>query len=426
MSIRQPKPLQIRLPFSVPKPNKSTKSDKKICGICRKKESKYVCPRCNILYCSLDCFRDESHSQCSEPFYKSTVLSTIASDPKAGLEEKKSMVEMLRRFEESQAEGGEGSEDFLKELEELEKEEEEYDELLQKLDGVDLDSIDSNQLFHLLPQQHRDAFLAALRNPDSEETKELLEEATKDEDEDRDVPDVLPWWEGEQLQENEEADDDEAEEKTRIRAAPTPGLIPDEIIDAISPPDGVGQKLIYNAVAICIAYLHTLLSFRLPSLSSDHLQQANVTPQEVKEYIGKLVPFLIDPKSTVRYENPSSAWGNVWDNIVEDLPTSHSNISTLQHLLSLVPPLIHPPIVQPSLPKIFYVLSDLYQLYSIPKPGGAIPRKLAFYNKALLSLSRSGWLRIEKQLENELEMIKNDNEDDNPDVQEERKELKVL
>ncbi|OCF79062.1 hypothetical protein I204_01006 [Kwoniella mangroviensis CBS 8886] len=426
MSIRQPKPLQIRLPFSVPKPNKSTNTDIKICGICRKKESKYVCPRCNILYCSLDCFRDESHSQCSEPFYKSTVLSSIAADPKAGLEEKKSMVEMLKRFEESQAEGGEGSEEFLKELEELEREEEEYDELLEKLDGVDLDSIDSNQLFHLLPQQHRDAFLAALKNPDSEEAKELLEEATKDEDEDRDVPGVYPWWEEQQLQENKEADDDdEAEEKTRIRTAPVPGLIPDEIINAISPPDGVGQKLIYNAVAICIAYLHTLLSFRLPSLSSNYLQQANITPQEVKEYIGKLVPFLIDPKSTVRYENPSSAWGKVWDNIVED-PSSHSSISTLQHLLSLVPPLFHPPIVQPSFPKVFNVFSNLYHFYGIPKSGGAVPRKLAFYYKALLSLNRSDWLGIEKQLGNELETIKIEHEDVNPVVQEERNELKVL
>ncbi|WVW79523.1 hypothetical protein I302_101492 [Kwoniella bestiolae CBS 10118] len=427
MSIKQPKPLQIRLPFSVPRPNKSTNTDKKICGICRKNESKYVCPRCNVLYCSLDCFRDESHSQCSEPFYKSTVLSSIASDPKAGLEEKKSMVEMLRRFEETQAEGGEGSEDFLKELEELEKEEEEYDELLEKLNGVDLDSIDSNQLFHLLPQQHRDAFLQALKNPDSEEAKSLLEEATKDQN--RKVPEVLPWWEEQQLDNDEEVDLDDHEDQEKrkgLQTAPSPALIPDQIVDAISPPEGVGNKLVYNAIALCIAYLHTLLSFRLPSLSSSYLVEADLTSQEIKESIGKLVPFLVDPKSTVRYENPSSAWGNVWDKIVDDLPPDQTNLSTLHHLLSLLSALIHPPIAQPSLPKLFYILSDLYGLYSIPKAGGAVPRKLAFYFKALRSLSRSEWLSLEKQLERELDRVKSENDNDSAQEPQDRRELKVL
>lgn len=30
---------------------------------CGKNKSKYVCPRCNIFYCSLDCFRDEVSPQ---------------------------------------------------------------------------------------------------------------------------------------------------------------------------------------------------------------------------------------------------------------------------------------------------------------------------------------------------------------------------
>jgi hypothetical protein len=74
---------------------------------------------------------DQSHVQCSEPFYKSTVLDEIAADPKADFEEKKRMMEMLKRFEDAQAEG----EEFIAELDE---EDEEEDELQKALDGLDI------------------------------------------------------------------------------------------------------------------------------------------------------------------------------------------------------------------------------------------------------------------------------------------------
>ena len=69
--------------------------------------------------------------QCSEPFYKSTVLDQIAADPKADFDEKKRMLDMLRRFEDSQAEG----EDSLRALEE---DDESEDELERALAGVNL------------------------------------------------------------------------------------------------------------------------------------------------------------------------------------------------------------------------------------------------------------------------------------------------
>lgn len=72
----------------------------------------------------------QSHVQCSEPFYKSTVMESIAGDPKAGLDEKKQMLEMLKRFEEAQADG----EDLTSEL----NEELEEDELEKALAGIDL------------------------------------------------------------------------------------------------------------------------------------------------------------------------------------------------------------------------------------------------------------------------------------------------
>ena len=63
-------------------------------------------------------------------------MQSIKADPKAGMEEKKGMMEMLRRFEEEAAEGG--GEDLLKQLEGEEGDEEGADDLADKLSGVDL------------------------------------------------------------------------------------------------------------------------------------------------------------------------------------------------------------------------------------------------------------------------------------------------
>jgi hypothetical protein len=66
----------------------------------------------------------QQHGQCSEGFYRETVLQSIKADPAAGVEEKKGMMDMLRRFEEEQGD--------------LDAELDEEDDLAEKLAGVDL------------------------------------------------------------------------------------------------------------------------------------------------------------------------------------------------------------------------------------------------------------------------------------------------
>jgi hypothetical protein len=63
-------------------------------------------------------------------------MDQIAADPKAGLDEKKGMIEMLRRFE--QQAGGEGGQ--LRDPSDLDpdEEEEEEDELERRLRDIDL------------------------------------------------------------------------------------------------------------------------------------------------------------------------------------------------------------------------------------------------------------------------------------------------
>lgn len=75
---------------------------------------------------------DQSHSQCSEPFYLSSIQSEIATDPKASSDEKLKMLQMLKRFE--------GSVDDMPDLDELDDDADgDVDEdLLDKLGDIDL------------------------------------------------------------------------------------------------------------------------------------------------------------------------------------------------------------------------------------------------------------------------------------------------
>ncbi|ORY28764.1 hypothetical protein BCR39DRAFT_533731, partial [Naematelia encephala] len=420
MSINHPKQKQIRLPFSVPRPSSST-ATVRICGICRKRDSRYTCPRCNVAYCSLECFRDQKHAQCSEPFYRTTVMEAISTDEQAGLEEKKAMLEMLRRFEE----GAAGDEEALRELEEDEEEEDE--QLRTLLAEIDLDDIDSNQLFHLLPPKHRDKFIAAIKNPESEETKELLEDAVRDGRGETGLPIVLPWWERPVgIEGEEEEEDDDVEDEDELKGyTDAPELLNDEVLASIKPPDGTGAKLVYNAISICIAYLHALLSLRLPSLSCTYLDDQAVTPREAKEEILRLVPFLADAKSTVRYESTREAYSSVWETIGHDIDPPLPP-TTLLRLLDTLAPLLHPPLLTSVPPNIIVVLSDLYHLYSLPKAGAAVPRKLAFYIAALRSLKREDWLRLEREVQKESTKLRNEiDEVLDENVEEDRPALRI-
>ena len=69
----------------------------------------------------------KKHNQCSEGFYRDQIQSDIKTAPSATAQERLNMIELLKRFEESDAEG-----------EDLEDENEDGDALAQRLKGIDL------------------------------------------------------------------------------------------------------------------------------------------------------------------------------------------------------------------------------------------------------------------------------------------------
>lgn len=152
-----------------------------------------------------------------------------------------------------------------------------------------------------------------------------------------------------------------------------------------------------------MAYLHTLLSFRLPSLSEDYLKQQRVETGEVREELAELAPFLKEG-SIVRYESLSAAYGSVWEAIaqVSDPPPPPRYLAKL---LETTAKLLTPPItVDP--PRVALVLGDCQRV--LDKLGR---KKVAFYDAALSQLERGEWAKLSREVGREAERIKEQNEE---------------
>ncbi|KAG0205285.1 hypothetical protein BGX28_003087 [Mortierella sp. GBA30] len=83
----------------VPRKHRTVVENTHPCGICKLNPFKYICPRCNLRYCSLACYKDKSHVQCTESFYKSSVMNELQSSPTATPQDRKKMLGILDRFE---------------------------------------------------------------------------------------------------------------------------------------------------------------------------------------------------------------------------------------------------------------------------------------------------------------------------------------
>lgn len=49
---------------------------KKQCQVCKNHDFKYICPKCKVLYCSLNCYTSHNN-KCTEEFYKSNVIEEL-------------------------------------------------------------------------------------------------------------------------------------------------------------------------------------------------------------------------------------------------------------------------------------------------------------------------------------------------------------
>ncbi|KAJ3519340.1 hypothetical protein NMY22_g13251 [Coprinellus aureogranulatus] len=350
-------PITIQTPASA---SKAESTENAICKLCHRQFAKYTCPTCNVPYCSLTCFRSEAHNQCSETFYKKEIETGIHAEPSKTAQERKQILELLKRFEEESAEDAEA----------LDEEEDESD-LAKRFASVDLDSASSDEIWAMLSPEQREKFLRALQDPNSEIAKELL----SSEELRRNIR--LPWWEDE--------DDHEEEE------APTMMTIP----VAMLKPVPNRPLLVYNLAAVCIAYTYVVRHLGVPSFSSKLCDCSDL--ETAIELLSRLVPFLMDRKSTLVYTSLSGALTDILSRFDVQNSTTPDLLSTLlrdsAHLATPLSVIEEQPgstentlITHPHR-RLLLVLSDIAQLFSassslgarVPQQSKHVTHKLVFY-----------------------------------------------
>ncbi|XP_039447754.1 zinc finger HIT domain-containing protein 2 [Culex pipiens pallens] len=163
-------------------------NSEEICKICQTAPSKYCCPRCNVLYCSLACYKSSQHLQCSESFYKENVIQemTMVRDEQQAQQSSHKMLEILSNLEQNDLSIDEGTEAGYEEdededrFEEIDSDDaEDVPDLSERLGKVNLD--DPNAVWERLTEEERKDFQSLLENGDVG----------------RILPEVDPWWNGE-------------------------------------------------------------------------------------------------------------------------------------------------------------------------------------------------------------------------------------
>ncbi|KIJ34956.1 hypothetical protein M422DRAFT_262918 [Sphaerobolus stellatus SS14] len=336
--------------------------EKPPCGICKRQISNYTCPNCNVPYCSITCFKSEAHAECSESFYRKEIEDEIRTAPNTSSEERKKMMEMLRRFEEESQE----NEGILEE--EDEEGEGENDDLARKLEGVNLDEADSNALWALLSPSRREAFLKAMKDPESELAQQLL----ASEELHRNLH--KPWWESPSL------DEETLEQTSEYGKPPKTMAIPENLILV-----AVKAPIIYNITALFVAYAYVTRRLSISPLSSLGPKDSDHT--DALELLSRTVPFLIDRKSTLIYRSVDDLVTATWANFeaISDTATNESFSLLLSDAWTLIRP--NPVAVisesdasSSASDKAILAISDILHLFESAPKLKHVVHKLNFYS----------------------------------------------
>lgn len=137
-----------------------SKINQNMCGICSKNQSKYCCPRCEVFYCSLDCYKSEKHSECSETFYQECVTNELMSH-NADDESRNKMIDILKRM---QGDDGIDIDDLIEYDDSVDSDDGNENDLEERLKGLNLDNAD--ELWNALTEDEQNEFEALLNQGD--------------------------------------------------------------------------------------------------------------------------------------------------------------------------------------------------------------------------------------------------------------------
>ncbi|CAH2093620.1 unnamed protein product [Euphydryas editha] len=137
----------------------SERKQVRLCGLCDDKPSKYCCPRCEVFYCSLDCYKSEKHMECSESFYRECVNQELASH-QVDEDAKAKMIEILKKMYEN----GDDEVEGLENCEDIDSDDGSEIDLQTRIQDLNLD--DPDALWNALTEDERNEFESMLSKGD--------------------------------------------------------------------------------------------------------------------------------------------------------------------------------------------------------------------------------------------------------------------
>jgi len=116
-------------------------SNNGICLVCKRNERRYTCPKCQVAYCSLDCYKKHNEG-CAESFYQQNIFGVLQSTH-ATEQDKKNILQILSRIRENETTSQEEADIF------------------DRMSQLDLDSPD---LFSQLSKEEQTTFMNLIQN----------------------------------------------------------------------------------------------------------------------------------------------------------------------------------------------------------------------------------------------------------------------
>ncbi|KAI0684010.1 hypothetical protein BC835DRAFT_1392190 [Cytidiella melzeri] len=270
------------------------------CGICRRQFARYTCPKCNLQYCSLTCFRSQTHSDCSEQFYKNELEADIRTNPSQTADERRQMMSLLKRFEEEAAE----DEETMLSAENADEDGE--GGLAQRIATLNLDDVTYDQMWEVLTPAERQKFLGVLNDPSSEVAQAIMQS------EDLEEQIIQPWWEA-----------PVGDEKTPSRIPqkryghrPQMFDIPPTVLSDTTNTASTGPSLLFNIFAVLLAYSYVTRTLSTSPLSSIALGDQEYA--EARRLLSKTVPFLTSRRSKTVLPSLSGLITDVWSRFDSD------------------------------------------------------------------------------------------------------------
>ncbi|CAG8503995.1 6129_t:CDS:2 [Funneliformis caledonium] len=335
-----------------------------ICGICKKQIPKYTCPRCNIKYCSLSCYKNEIHSTCTESFYKDSVIEEINSN-RIDDDQKQKMFDMLRKFEQE-------NDEMAREAME---QDDEVDDFAERFKNIDLDSADVETILNKLTPAERRDFEQKYIKGRSENLLELADELQL----------WKPWWEASseynnrrkkstsskiiELDEDEDEFDYDSDDSSGYFANRPPILTEIKSLEDLTK-TSPNPAISLNLLNILYAYAYACRTF-----NGDIFE----IPEESCKVLWDLSPILAT-KENLAYESISQAIAAssslIVQNPIYNQPHEFSFL-ILDDIINLLS----------STSNILAALSDLYRLFQLvgksKSKNGKINQKAFFTEKKI-------------------------------------------